>query len=133
MSKFDGVLGLSPKRAIKAVPKVVREAVPARTPGKSADPDYRKTTVYLCKQLHQDVKIACLKADPPARSERCRRAAACCLVEESSRLDVQPSKRSDIMQSHDAGVISVASLRPPPRPKKRSARRFPGRDFLKSK
>ena len=55
MRKFDGVLGRSTK-PIEAVP---------RAPGKSADPDYQKTTVYLRKQLHRNVKIACLKANPP--------------------------------------------------------------------
>ena len=133
MSKFDGVLGLSPKRAIKAVPKVVREAVPRPYSGQERRPrlpEDNRLPVQAATPGRQD-RLS--EGGPPARSERCRRAAACCLVEESSRLDVQPSKRSDIMQSHDAGVISVASLRPPPRPKKRSARRFPGRDFLKSK
>ena len=28
-------------------------------------PDYQKTTVYLSKQLHRNVRIACLKATPP--------------------------------------------------------------------
>ena len=60
MSKFDGVLGRSAK-PIKAAPK----GSPARTPGKSANPGYQKTTVYLSKHLHRDVKIACLKANPP--------------------------------------------------------------------
>ena len=60
MSKFDGVLGRS-NQPIKAVPKVLS----ARATGKSADPDYQKTTVYLKKQLHRNVKIACLKATPP--------------------------------------------------------------------
>ena len=31
----------------------------------SHDPGYQKTTVYLRKQLHRNVKIACLKANPP--------------------------------------------------------------------
>ena len=60
MSKFDGVLGRS-TQPLEAVPKVLS----ARAPGKSADPDYQKTTVYLRKQLHRNVKIACLKANPP--------------------------------------------------------------------
>ena len=60
MSKFDGVLGRSDK-LIGAVPK----GSPARTLGKSAHPGYQKTTVYLSKQLHRDVKIACLKENPP--------------------------------------------------------------------
>lgn len=59
MSKFDGVLG---RRAKTEVPATV--ARPARQ-GKSSDPEYQKTTVYLPKQLHRDVKIACLQADPP--------------------------------------------------------------------
>lgn len=59
MSKFDGVLG---RRATAEAPGPV-----ARTArqGKSSDPEYQKTTVYLPKQLHRDVKIACLQADPP--------------------------------------------------------------------
>ena len=60
MSKFDGVLGRSDE-LIKAVPK----GSPARTLGKSAHPGYQKTTVYISKQLHRDVKIACLKENPP--------------------------------------------------------------------
>ena len=60
MSKFDGVLRRS-NQPVKAVPKVLS----ARVTGKSADPDYQKTTVYLEKQLHRNVKIACLKATPP--------------------------------------------------------------------
>ena len=60
MSKFDGVLGRSDKPH-----KTVSKNLSARTPGKSADPDYQKTTVYLSKHLHRDVKIACLKATPP--------------------------------------------------------------------
>ena len=60
MSKFDGVLGRR-SQPIKAAPTVL----PARPTGKSADPDYQKTTVYLRKQLHRNVKIACLKATPP--------------------------------------------------------------------
>ena len=60
MSKFDGVLGRS-TQPIEAVPKVLS----TRALGKSADPDYQKTTVYLRKQLHRNVKIACLKANPP--------------------------------------------------------------------
>ena len=59
MSKFDGVLG---RRATPAALGPV--ARPARQ-GKSSDPEYQKTTVYLPKQLHRDVKIACLQADPP--------------------------------------------------------------------
>ena len=59
MSKFDGVLGRR-NQPIAAVPKVLS----ARSTGKSADPDYQKTTVYLKKQLHRNVKIACLKASP---------------------------------------------------------------------
>ena len=34
-------------------------------PGAHADPGYQKITVYLRKQLHRNVKIACLKANPP--------------------------------------------------------------------
>ena len=49
MSKFDGVLGRS-NQPIETVPKVLS----ARAPGKSADPDYQKTTVYLRKQLHRE-------------------------------------------------------------------------------
>ena len=60
MSKFDGVLGRS-TQPLETVSKVLS----ARAPGKSADPDYQKTTVYLRKQLHRNVKIACLKANPP--------------------------------------------------------------------
>ncbi len=60
MSKFDGVLDRSDE-LIEAVPK----GSPARTPGKSAHPGYQKTTVYLSKHLHRDVKIACLKENPP--------------------------------------------------------------------
>ena len=41
------------------------EARASLAAGKSADPDYQKTTVYLRKQLHRNVKIACLKANPP--------------------------------------------------------------------
>ena len=59
MSKFDGVLG---RRATADVPGPV--ARPARQ-GKSSDPEYQKTTVYLPKQLHRDVKIACLQTEPP--------------------------------------------------------------------
>lgn len=59
MSKFDGVLG---RRATAEAPATVTR--PARQ-GKSSDPEYQKTTVYLPKQLHRDVKIACLQADPP--------------------------------------------------------------------
>ena len=40
-------------------------ALSARATGKSAAPDYQKTTVYLSKQLHRNVRIACLKATPP--------------------------------------------------------------------
>ena len=66
MSKFDEVLSRRSKQASsKAVPKGSRETVPTRAPGKSADPDYQKTTIYLRKMLHRDVKIACLKTDPP--------------------------------------------------------------------
>ena len=39
-------------------------ALSARATGKSADPDYQKTTVYLSKQLHRNVKIACLRRPP---------------------------------------------------------------------
>ncbi len=60
MSKFDGVLGRSDE-LIKAVPK----GSPTRALGKSAHPGYQKTTVYLSKQLHRNVKIACLKENPP--------------------------------------------------------------------
>ena len=60
MSKFDGLLKRS-TTPIKAAPK----GSPARTPGKSANPDYQKTTVYLSKHLHRNIKIACLKANPP--------------------------------------------------------------------
>ena len=56
MSKFDDVLGRR-NQPIKALS--------ARATGKSADPNYQKTTVYLKKQLHRNVKIACLKATPP--------------------------------------------------------------------
>ena len=61
MSKFDGLLKRSSTTPIKAAPK----GSPARTPGKSANPDYQKTTVYLSKHLHRSIKIACLKANPP--------------------------------------------------------------------
>jgi hypothetical protein len=60
MSRFDGVLERSNK-PVKTVPRDLSN----RTPGKSAHPDYQKTTVYLSKHLHRDVKIACLKANPP--------------------------------------------------------------------
>ena len=43
-------------------------ALSARATGKSADPDYQKTTVYLSKQLHRNVKIACLRRPPPILS-----------------------------------------------------------------
>jgi len=59
MSKCDGVLG---RRSTPEARTTV--ARPARQ-GKSSDPGYQKTTVYLPKQLHRDVKIACLQADPP--------------------------------------------------------------------
>ena len=76
MSKFDGVLGRS-TQPLKAVPKVLS----ARAPGKSADPDYQKTTVYLRKQLHRNVKIACLKANPPLDMSDVVRAATRRLAE----------------------------------------------------
>ena len=60
MSKFDGVLG----RHATADAPPPPAARPARQ-GKSSDPEYQKTTVYLPRQLHRDVKIACLQADPP--------------------------------------------------------------------
>lgn len=59
MSKFDGVLG---RRSTLETPVTVARS--ARQ-GKSSDPGYQKTTVYLPKELHRDVKIACLQADPP--------------------------------------------------------------------
>ena len=59
MSKFDAVLGDRDK------PSAVQKGVSARAPGKSADPDYQKTTVYLSKRLHREVRIACLRASPP--------------------------------------------------------------------
>jgi hypothetical protein len=58
MSKFDGVLGRSDKPT-KAGP------TGPSTRGKSTDPNYQKTTVYLSKDLHRNVKIACLKTNPP--------------------------------------------------------------------
>lgn len=59
MSKFDGVLGRrAPADGPDPVARTARQ-------GKSSDPEYQKTTVYLPKQLHRDVKIACLQADPP--------------------------------------------------------------------
>ena len=62
MSKFDGVLGQRATPAAKPEPPAAK---PAARQGKSSDPEYQKTTVYLPKQLHRDVKIACLQADPP--------------------------------------------------------------------
>ena len=59
MSKFDGVLG---RRTTADTPAPGTR--PSRQ-GKSSNPGYQKTTVYLPKQLHRDVRIACLQADPP--------------------------------------------------------------------
>ncbi|MCY4372639.1 MAG: hypothetical protein OXC31_02625 [Spirochaetaceae bacterium] len=59
MSKFDGVLGRG------ATPAALGPITRPTRQGKSSDPEYHKTTVYLPKQLHRDVKIACLQADPP--------------------------------------------------------------------
>ncbi len=59
MSKFDGVLGRRP------TPAAPGPGARSARQGKSSDPEYQKTTVYLSKQLHRDVKIACLQTDPP--------------------------------------------------------------------
>lgn len=59
MSKFDSVLGR------RATPDASGPVARAARQGKSSDPEYQKTTVYLPKQLHRDVRIACLQADPP--------------------------------------------------------------------
>ena len=66
MSKFDGLLGRSDKpiKASPTGPSTRGKSTPS-TRGKSTDPDYQKTTVYLSKGLHRNVKIACLKTNPP--------------------------------------------------------------------
>ena len=66
MSKFDGVLGRSdkPTKAGPTGPSTRGKSAPS-TRGKSTDPNYQKTTVYLSKDLHRNVKIACLKATSP--------------------------------------------------------------------
>ena len=57
--------GLRRRACSKSSRMTTVAALSARATGKSADPDYQKTTVYLSKQLHRNVKIACLKATPP--------------------------------------------------------------------
>ena len=67
MSKFDGVLGRS-TQPIEAVPKVLS----ARAPGKSADPDYQKTTVYLREATTPERQDCLPEGESAARHERRR-------------------------------------------------------------
>ena len=61
-TRFSGLFKAAnvekPNEAIDAPSPKTREQEPSARKGKSSDPDYKRTTIYLSKQLHKRLKAA---------------------------------------------------------------------------